>query len=95
MENLLSQISACWDELLVITVDLNVDMKKEEDALTKKYQNLLDVFNLIQIVFEPTRRTAESSSTITDHVINDRSKITRTGIISYSIVSNHDGHMRV
>ena len=95
MENLLSQISACWDELLVITVDLNIDMKKEEDALTKKYQNLLDVFNLIQTVFEPTRRTAESSSTITDHVINDRSKITRTGIISYSIVSNHDSHMRV
>ena len=68
MENLLSQISACWDGLLVITVDLNIDMKKEEDALTKKYQNLLAVFNLIQIVFEPTRLTAESLSTITDHV---------------------------
>ena len=42
--------------------------EEDEDALTKKYQNLLAVFNLIQIVFEPTRLTAESLSTITDHV---------------------------
>ena len=86
METLLSQISACWDRLLVITGDMNIDMKKQEDVVTKKYQNLLDVFNLIQ-VSEPTR-THESSSTIIDHIIT---KITRTGIIPCSTVSDHDG----
>ena len=63
METLLSQISACWDGLLVITGDMNIDMEKQEDVVTKKYQSLLDVFDLIQIVSEPTR-TTESSSTI-------------------------------
>ena len=68
-----------------------IDMKKQEDVVTKKYQSLLDVFDLIQIVSEPTR-TTESSSTIIDHIItNDQSKITRTGIIPCSIVSDHDG----
>ena len=91
METLLSQISAYWDGLLVITGDMNIDMKKQEDVVTKKYQSLLDVFDLIQIVSEPTR-TTESSSTIIDHIItNDQSKITRTGIIPCSIVSDHDG----
>ena len=95
METLLSQISACWDGLLVITRDMNIymniDMKKQEDVVTKKYQNLLDVFNLIQIVSELTR-TTESSSTIIDHITtNDQSKITRTGIIPCSTVSDHDG----
>ena len=46
-ETLLSQISASWDGLLVITGDMNIDMKKQEDVVIKKYQNLLDVFNLI------------------------------------------------
>ena len=52
METLLSQISACWDGLLVITGDMNIDIKKQDDVVTKKYQNLLDVFNLIQIVYK-------------------------------------------
>ena len=63
METFLSQISACWDGLLVITGDMNIDMKKQEDVVTKKYKSLLEVFNLIQIVSEPTR-TTQSSNTI-------------------------------
>lgn len=55
METLLSQISAVWDGLLVITGDMNIDMNKLDDPNTKKYQCLLDVFSLTQIITEPTR----------------------------------------
>ena len=52
---------------------------------------MLDIFGLIQIVTKPTRVTT-SSRTLIDHILTNQAlRITNTGIIPCSIVSDHDG----
>ena len=56
-----------------------------------QYNELLEVFHLQQMVQEPTRVSRHSSSLI-DHVVtNCHNRITHTGILPCSIVSDHDG----
>ena len=46
MDALLGNITANWDGLLVVTGDVNIDMLKPSNILTRKYQAMLDVFGL-------------------------------------------------
>ena len=90
LENLLGYLTVYWDGMLMLTGDINIDMLRPSDHLTKRYQGILDMFELTQIVKRPTRVT-RTSKTLTDHFItNHPQKVTNTGIIPCSIVSDHD-----
>ena len=70
---------------------MNIDLLKPENTLTKQYQGILDVFGLQQVVKSPTRVT-RASKILIDHLItNHPQRISDTGIIPCSIVSDHDG----
>ena len=91
LESLLGYINTTWDGLLVITGDMNIDMLTPTNDITKEYQSLLDMFDLHQIINEPTRIT-RTSRTIIDHiVVNSPTNIAASGVIPCSIVSDHDG----
>ena len=49
---------------LIVMGDFNIDLKLNPN---KKWQNLIELFDLSQLVNDPTRVT-ETSSTIIDHI---------------------------
>ena len=58
--------------------------------LTKRYQTILDVFGLTQVVTHPTRIT-KTTKTLIDHLNTSYpQKVTDTGIVPCSIISDHD-----
>ena len=65
-------------------------MLRPSDHLTKRYQGILDMFELTQIVKRPTRVTRISKTLIDHFITNHPQKVTNTGIIPGSIVSDHD-----
>ena len=74
----------------MLTGDINIDLLRPSDHLTKRYQGTLDMFELIQIVKRPTRVT-RASKTLIDHFIPKHpQKVINTGIIPCSVVSGHD-----
>ena len=90
LENLLGYLTVYWDGMLMLTGGINIDMLRPSDHLTKRYQGILDMFELTQIVKRPIRVT-RTSKTLTDHFItNHPQKVTNTSIIPCSIVSDHD-----
>ena len=90
LENLLGYLTVYWDGILMLRGDININMLRPSDHLTKRYQGILDMFELTQIMKRPTRVT-RTSKTLTDHFItNHTQKVTNTGIIPGSIVSDHD-----
>ena len=57
IESLLGYLTMSWDGLLAVTGDVNIDMQKPSDNLTRNYQTLLEAFSLKQIVTKPNRVT--------------------------------------
>ena len=90
LENLLGYLTVYWDGMLMLTGDINIDMLRPSDHLTKRYQGILDMFELTQIVKRPTRVTRTSKTLIDHFITNHPQKVTNTGIIPCSIVSDHD-----
>ena len=74
----------------MLTGDINIDMLRPSDHLTKRYQGILDMFELTQIVKRPTRVTSTSKTLIDHFITNHPQKVTNTGIIPCSIVRDHD-----
>ena len=70
LDNLLRYLTVYWDGMLMLTGDINIDMLRPSDHLTKRYQGILDLFELTQIVERPTRAT-RSSKTLIDHFITN------------------------
>ena len=90
LENLLGYLTVCRDGMLMLTGDINIDMLCPSDHLTKRYQGILDMFELTQIVKQSTRVT-RTSKTLIDHFITSHpQKVTNTGIILCSIVSDRN-----
>ena len=87
VESLLGYLTMSWDGLLVVTGDVNIDMRKPSDNLTRKYQTLLEAFSLKQIVTKPTRVTGTSKTHI---LVNFPQNVTYTDVIPYSMVGDHD-----
>ena len=54
LENLLGYLTVYWDGMLILTGDVNMDMLRPSDHLTKRYQGILEMFELTQIVKRPT-----------------------------------------
>ena len=89
-ESLLGYLTVNWNGLLVLLGDIKIDMLQPSNNLTKQYQSILDVFGIQQMVNQPTRVT-RTSRTLIDHIVtNYPQNITHTGIITCSIVSDHD-----
>ena len=77
--------------MLIITGDTNFDLLKPEDNLVKRYSGILNVFGLQQVIKQPIRVT-KYLRTLIDHLItNQPTRVTASGIIPCSIVSDHDG----
>jgi len=91
MEDLLTDLTTSWNGLLILTGDFNIDLFQPDVALTKQYLDLLQMFNLSQHVKEATR-TTPISRTLIDHIItNDPKRVTHTGVLPCSNISDHDG----
>ena len=89
-ENLISQLNINWDGLLMITGDFNIDLLKPEEPMVKQYTDMLDSFNLHQLVKIPTRVTSKSK-TLIDHIItNMPNRITYTSVLPCPTISDHD-----
>jgi hypothetical protein len=85
-EEILSKLNPDYDT--VILGDFNICTLRESSALTKKYKNLLQTYNLKQIIKVPTRQG--KSESILDHILcNMPEKIVKSGTISKGI-SDHD-----
>ena len=90
LERLLGHLPVSWDGMLILTGDVNIDMLSSPHYLTKRYQTILNVFGLTQVVTHPTRIT-KTTKTLIDHLItNYPRKVTDTGIVPCSIISDHD-----
>ena len=92
LERLLGHLPVSWDGImmLILTGDVNIDMLSPPHYLTKRHQTILNVFGLTQVVTHPTRIT-KTTKTLIDHLItNYPQKVTDTGIVPCSIISDHD-----
>ena len=79
-----------WDGMLILTDDVNMDMLSPLYYLTKRYQTIFDVFGLTQVMTHPTRIT-KTTKTLIDHLNTSYpQKVTDTGIVPCSIISDHD-----
>jgi hypothetical protein len=89
-ESLLGHLTVSWDGLLLVTGDINIDLLKPNDPLSKTYQSILEIFGLTQHVTKPTRVT-QNLKTLIDHIVtNDPHCVAATGIIPAPTISDHD-----
>ena len=73
-----------WDGLLLVTGNINIDLLKPNDPLSKKVL-ILEIFGFSQHVTKPTR-VMQILKTLIDHIVtNDL-----TGIIPAPTISHHD-----
>lgn len=71
--------------------DTNVDLMSNASGEAKYLCRLLKESNAVQLINEPTRVTA-TSTTLLDHIIVDRSvEVERTGVIDASSITDHRG----
>ena len=77
LQQIISYVKSTWNETLLITGDININMLDQQNSFKCCYKDMLEQFNLIQIVQNPTRTSRTSSavyanvlpcSTISDHV---------------------------
>ena len=70
-EDLMNDIVASWDGILLLAGDVNVDMLRPHKPDVKRYTGVLNSLNLKQVVTKATR-TTRSSRTLIDHVITNQ-----------------------
>ena len=89
----LSHFECCISKIrsdceVMIMGDFNVDFFKQNCSLYKNYKNILDLFDLNQLIKTVTRLT-DTSSTLIDHIVcNNKSKICQSGTLSIGL-SDH------
>ena len=90
-EALLHNLKSSWDKPLLIAGDMNLDILKQDNIYVKKYKDILNQFNLKQIVNKATRTTNHSKSAI-DHIIVSHPELIKDiDVLPYSMISDHDG----
>ena len=70
LESLQGHLTVSYDGMLIITGDVNIDILSPLHYLTKRYQTILYVFGLTQVVTHPTRIT-KTAKTLIDHLIKN------------------------
>jgi hypothetical protein len=71
----------------IIVGDLNIDILKPNNSLSKAYQNLLEEYQLLQLIRSPTRITSHSETAI-DHVITNSKTHVTTQVLENSIADH-------
>ena len=75
----------------IFNSDINIDILCPSNSNSKKYLNVLNQFNLKQIVDKPTRVTKGSASII-DHVSVSHPKLVKfADIVPCNDISDRDG----
>lgn len=69
-ETMLTNLSAHWDGLLVITGDFDIDVLKSDAALPMQYTDILSMYNLPPVATKSTRITAKSKNLIYHFITN-------------------------
>ena len=68
--------------------DFNICFKQKKSVLYRKYEQLLRIFNLKQIINDPTRIT-ENTASVIDHILcSHENKIFQSGVVPIG-VSDH------
>ena len=82
-ENNVTQLRS--DCEIIILGDFNICFRKKNCKLFKEYSNILRMVDLQQLIQDPTRVTADSSSII-DHILcNSTEKIVQSGTITIGL----------
>ncbi|CAC5366846.1 unnamed protein product [Mytilus coruscus] len=83
-ENFLSQLRE--DCEIILLGDLNICFKDQSGSLYKSLNELLKLFNLSQIIKEPTRIT-EFTASVIDHILcNNTEKISQSGVLNIVLI---------
>ena len=86
MDSVSSQVTLVWSGTLIITGDINIDLLKPTNNTQKRYNDLLDSYNLTQHIQKPTRQNA-----LIDHMItNLPRKILKADVLPTPEISDHD-----
>ena len=68
--------------------DFNICIKQGRSSLARHYRGILDSFSFVQLIDQPTRITANSSSVL-DHILtNSEPKVVKSGVMDLSL-SDH------
>jgi hypothetical protein len=73
---------------LIITGDLNIDTNKPHHPETKKYLEILDNYQLSQLITHPTRITSHLSTCIDHHILTN-SKLNANAMVLKNIIADH------
>ena len=83
-------VKSKWDNEFLITGDFNINLNEKQKPEVQRYCDIMNMFNLHQIVTKPTRTTSHSS-TLIDHIItSDKNIITSTVVLPCDLISDHD-----
>ena len=86
-DNLISKIITKWDGIIFITGDTNINLLEPTDPTVKKYTEVLQSFDLTQLVDKPTRLGKK----LIDHIItNIPNKLISTDVLPTDEISDHD-----
>ena len=89
-KSLLSDVSATWDGMLMITGDMNVDLLRPDKSSTQNYVNILQTLSLTQLVTKPTRATV-NSRTLIDHIVTNMPRqVNHCDVLPCPLISDHD-----
>lgn len=87
-EEQISKISPGCEIYILGDFNIPVCLLHKLSVLYKKYQNCLNMFNLKQIIDEPTRVTCTSKTLIDHVVVNSEEKISQSGVLPIGL-SDH------
>ena len=86
-ETLLNKVTSKWDDVIIITGDINIDLIGEQKESTKPYKNIIHSFNLHQHITKPTRK----GKSLIDHICsNVPKKLIHSNVIYTHEISDHD-----
>ena len=86
-ETLLSEVTAKWDGVIIITGGINIDLIGEQKESTKRYKSILHSFNLHRHIIKPMRK----GKSLIDHICrNVPNKLIHNDVIYTDEISDHD-----
>ena len=86
-DNILAQISIIWDGPIVIAGDFHINLLNSGKKVAKRYDGILDTFNLQQLNSYPTRKGKK----LIDHIITNTSmKPICENLVPTDEISDHD-----
>lgn len=89
-EETISNLLPSCDNLICMG-DINIDLMDLENVNTKKFQALLDVYDLSQIINEPTRISMNKMSLIDVIICSDRADIASSGVqLTNNLRTDHE-----